>query len=270
MRLSRGCDRSASALVQAQRGPCPGAERTHRLDAMPCMLSIEHDVQSDARQKSNMTTPISPTGITLYGNSESGHSNKVRLALVLGQVEHHYVHVDIFVPHEQRPEPFRSLARFNEVPLLVWGAESFVQSNAVYVQWCGKIGWTHSEALGIRLADYQRLDRGMAIRRADYHYLLPTTANDELTLGTWLLGGDGKLTMERRFQLIRNRDQATVLRGCWKLVCIELSSGRPRRFPPELCEAYVAATVAAANHSMAAVATPQALVSVGTPWDGGS
>ena len=141
-------------------------------------------------------------------------------------------------------------------------------NNAVYVQWCGKIGWAHSQALGIHVADYQRLDRGMAIRRAGYHYLLPTTVDDELTLGTWLLGGDGKLTMERRFQLIRNRDQATVLRGCWKLVCIELSSGRPRRFPPEFCQAYVAATVAGAHHSMAAVAT-QAL-EVGTAWDGGS
>ncbi|MEQ1682090.1 MAG: glutathione S-transferase family protein [Burkholderiaceae bacterium] len=117
--------------MQALRGPCPGAERKHRLDALPRMLSAAHDVQPDTRQKSNMTTPISPTGITLYGNSESGHSNKVRLALVFGQVEHDYVHVDIFVPHEQRSEPFRSLARFNEVPLLVWGAESFVQSNAI-------------------------------------------------------------------------------------------------------------------------------------------
>lgn len=115
-------------------------------------------------------------------------------------------------------------------------------NNAVYVHWCGKIGWTHSEALGIHLADYQRLDRGMAIRRADYHYLLPTTVGDELTLGTWLCGGDGKLTIERRFQLVRNRDHATVLRGCWKLVCIELSSGRPRRMPPEFCSTFREAT----------------------------
>lgn len=144
-------------------------------------------------------------------------------------------------------------------------------NNAVYVQWCGKIGWAHSEALGIHLADYQRLDRGMAIRRADYHYLLPTTVNDELTLGTWLLGGDGKLTMERRFQLLRNRDQATVLRGCWKLVCIELSSGRPRRVPPEFYQAYVAAAaLAGADCSMVAVATPQAFVVAGAAWDGGS
>lgn len=115
-------------------------------------------------------------------------------------------------------------------------------NNAVYVQWCGKIGWSHSEALGIHLADYQRPDRGMAIHRANYHYLQPTAAGDDLTLGTWLLPGDGKLTMERRFQLVRNRGQVTVLRGHWKLVCIELSSGKPRRMPAEFSQIYVGGT----------------------------
>jgi acyl-CoA thioester hydrolase len=49
--------------------------------------------------------------------------------------------------------------------------------------------------------------------------------------------------MERRFQLVRDRDQATVLRGRWDLVCIELSSGQPRRMPAEFCDVYLAAVV---------------------------
>ena len=116
-------------------------------------------------------------------------------------------------------------------------------NHAVYVQWCERIGWAHSEALGLSLLDYQRLDRAMAIRRGEYDYLLPTVLGDDLTLATWLSASDGKLTMERRFQLIRNRDQATVLRGRWDLVCIELSTGRPRRMPAEFCEVYLAAMV---------------------------
>lgn len=116
-------------------------------------------------------------------------------------------------------------------------------NNAVYVRWCEKIGWAHSEVLGLSLADYQRLDRAMAIRRGEYDYLLPTALHDELTLATWLTASDGKLTMERRFQLIRNRDLATILRGRWDLVCIELSSGRARRMPSEFCKAYLAALV---------------------------
>jgi acyl-CoA thioester hydrolase len=116
-------------------------------------------------------------------------------------------------------------------------------NNGVYVQWCEKIGWAHSEALGLSLLDYQRLDRAMAIRRGEYDYLLPTVLHDELTLATWLLASDGQLTMERRFQLVRNRDQATIMRGRWDLVCIQLSSGRVHRMPAEFRQIYLAAVV---------------------------
>ena len=117
-------------------------------------------------------------------------------------------------------------------------------NNAVYVQWCEKIGWAHSETLGLALADYRRLDRAMAIRRSEYEYLLPTAAGDALLLATWLCASDGKLAMERRFQLVRESDGATVLRGRWDLICIEISSGRARRMPAEFCAAYLPAVVA--------------------------
>jgi acyl-CoA thioester hydrolase len=120
-------------------------------------------------------------------------------------------------------------------------------NNAVYVRWCEQIGWAHSETLGLGLDDYRRLDRAMAIRRGEYDYLLPTFQDDQLTLATWLVGGDGKLAMERRFQLIRNHDQVTVLRGRWDLVCIEMSSGRARRMPPEFLAAYLPQVVQMAS-----------------------
>lgn len=116
-------------------------------------------------------------------------------------------------------------------------------NNAVYVRWCEAIGWAHSEALGLSLADYQRINRAMAIRRGAYDYLLPSVLGDQLTLATWLVASDGKLSMERRFQLIRDSDQVTILRGRWDLVCIEVSSGKVKRMPPEFCQAYLPAMV---------------------------
>ena len=116
-------------------------------------------------------------------------------------------------------------------------------NNAVYVRWCETIAWAHSASLGLALADYQRLDRAMALRRAQYEYLLPSLAGDDLLLGTWLAGSDGKITLERRFQLIRRTDRQTLLRGRWDLVCIELGNGRPRRMPSEFSSAYLAALV---------------------------
>jgi acyl-CoA thioester hydrolase len=85
----------------------------------------------------------------------------------------------------------------------------------------------------------------MAIRRGEYDYLLPTLPGEELTLATWLFAGDGKISMERRFQLVRNRDGATVLRGRWDLICIAMSSGRACRMPPEFLAAYLPPVVQA-------------------------
>lgn len=117
-------------------------------------------------------------------------------------------------------------------------------NNAVYVQWCEQVAWAHSEHLGLYLSDYQRLDRAMAIRRGEYDYLLPALLEDALQLSTWLTASDGKLSMVRNFQLQRTLTGQTLMRGRWDLVCIELSSGKPRRMPQEFCSIYHAALVA--------------------------
>ena len=69
--------------------------------------------------------------IRLYGNCESGHSYKVKLLLELAGVAHEYEEIDLRLARADRPEPFRSLARYGEVPLLVHDGKSFVQSNAI-------------------------------------------------------------------------------------------------------------------------------------------
>lgn len=111
-------------------------------------------------------------------------------------------------------------------------------NNAEYVRWCQQVGWGHSVALGIDVEEYQARDRGMAIRRGEYDYLQATRAGDRLLLGTWLVHCDGRLNIRRRFQIIRAEDAVTVLRGQWDLVCIELSSGRPRRMPQRFVDIY--------------------------------
>ena len=78
----------------------------------------------------------------------------------------------------------------------------------------------------------------MAIRRSEFDYIFATNAGEALLLGTWLLAGDSPLSMQRCFQLVRQRDHSTVLRARWDLVCIELSSGKPKRLPREFSEIY--------------------------------
>ncbi|MFI2812175.1 MULTISPECIES: thioesterase family protein [Microbulbifer] len=116
-------------------------------------------------------------------------------------------------------------------------------NNAEYVRWCERAGWNHSVELGLDVTHYQALDRGMAIRHAEYDYILAAREGDELLFGTWLTRVDGRLNMTRRFQVFRAADSALVLRAQWQMVCIELSSGRPRRMPAEFREIYTPAVV---------------------------
>ena len=111
-------------------------------------------------------------------------------------------------------------------------------NNAVYVNWCQQVAWSHSIALGLDLERYRELDRAMAITRSEYDYLQASREGDQVVAGTWIVGWDRKLTMERRFQVIRQGDGVTLLRARMRFACIELSSGRPRRMPKEFIEGY--------------------------------
>lgn len=120
-------------------------------------------------------------------------------------------------------------------------------NNTVYVKWCEMAGWGHSCHLGLDIEAYRQLDRAMAIQKAEYEYMQAALLGDELRVATWLTESDGKLSMTRRFQIVRLSDGATMLRGQWKVVCIEMSSGRPRRMPPEFRDGYGAALVSEAS-----------------------
>ncbi|WP_028104929.1 glutathione S-transferase family protein [Pseudoduganella violaceinigra] len=80
---------------------------------------------------------------TLYGSAESGHSFKVRLTLEVAALPYEYREVDLRLARDARAEPFRSLARYGEVPLLVHAGQPYVQSNAILLFLAG-----HTQAFG--------------------------------------------------------------------------------------------------------------------------
>jgi len=116
-------------------------------------------------------------------------------------------------------------------------------NNASYVIWCEQCAWQHSESLGLSVTDYQELDRGVAIRQAEYNYCLPTFTGDKLVIGTWLVDCDGRLRLERRFQIVRSGDGATAMRGRWNLVSVVLSTGKTTRLPDRFIATYSSAVV---------------------------
>jgi acyl-CoA thioester hydrolase len=77
---------------------------------------------------------------------------------------------------------------------LVWDVpEPFIQSltvdadhldefghvnNVVYLQWAESVAWAHSAALGLGMADYQRLGAGCVVRRHELDYLAATRSEE--------------------------------------------------------------------------------------------
>lgn len=114
-------------------------------------------------------------------------------------------------------------------------------NNVMYLQWLEKVAWAHSVSLGFGFEDYERIGAGCVARRHELDYLAPTFAGDELLLATWIHENDGRLSMWRRYQIIRAADDKTVLRGQTHWVCVDMKSGRPRRQPEEFVRAYVPA-----------------------------
>ena len=111
-------------------------------------------------------------------------------------------------------------------------------NNAVYLAWCEQVAWDHAEAVGAGWDVWKQLDRGMAVQSVRLDYEAAAYQNDELLLGNWIAKNDRRLRATRRFQIVRSSDQQTLLRGEVDYVCIELSTGRPRRFPQAFKEAY--------------------------------
>lgn len=111
-------------------------------------------------------------------------------------------------------------------------------NNANYVIWCEEVAWLHSANLGLTVEDYQRLDRGVAIRKGIYEYISPSFAGEELLIGTWLTDCDRTLRLQRRFQIFNKTSGEMRLRGEWQLACVALSSGKPCRFPEEFIRSY--------------------------------
>ena len=113
-------------------------------------------------------------------------------------------------------------------------------NNAVYMSWFDRAAWDHSASLGLPIEKCLQLDRGMAVVRSVIAYLRPAVLGDTVHAATWLLPAEGRLRVRRRFQVRRDTDDVTLARAEIEYACIELSSGRPVRWPPEFRERYVA------------------------------
>jgi acyl-CoA thioester hydrolase len=112
-------------------------------------------------------------------------------------------------------------------------------NNAVYLTWLDRAAWSHSTALGVPLGQCVALRRGMAAHRIEIEYRRAAVRGDVVQAATWIANTDGRLRVERRFQVLRKADGETLARARIDYVCINLDSGRAVRMPESFARAYV-------------------------------
>ena len=109
-------------------------------------------------------------------------------------------------------------------------------NNVIYLQWMEDISWSHIESVGLTWPLQEAWGRAMAIVHTEIDYRAAAFAGDELVLGTWLVAFDGRLRSQRRFQLVRRWDGATLMEAESHHVCIDTAAHKPTRIPPPMAD----------------------------------
>ncbi|XBQ14978.1 MAG: thioesterase family protein [Oceanicaulis sp.] len=132
------------------------------------------------------------------------------------------------------PAPFLRTATAKGDDIDVFGHVN----NAVYLRWADEAAWAHWEHAGFGTETCATLDRGMAIVRTEADYLGHVREGEDIVCAVWIPASDGRLRAERWYQFRRARDGETVFRAVTKLVCFQLSTGRPARMAGAFAEHY--------------------------------
>ncbi len=111
-------------------------------------------------------------------------------------------------------------------------------NNVAYPGWLEKAAWAHTTALGLGWDSFQRLNRAMVARHTELDYIAAAFEGDALRVGTWIVDNDGRISITRRYQIMRMSDGVTLMRARTRWVCVALDSGKPRRMPPEFVRGY--------------------------------
>jgi len=111
-------------------------------------------------------------------------------------------------------------------------------NNSVYLSWFDRVAWSHSAALGVTVEQCVAIRRGMAAYRTEIDYVRAAVLADQVLVATWIVNTDGKLRVERRFQVRRAPDGETLASARTEYVCINLDSGHAARMPEPFSRAY--------------------------------
>ncbi len=108
-------------------------------------------------------------------------------------------------------------------------------SNLVYLRYVQDAAKEHSKVVGWDYEAYLRLGAVFVVRKHEIEYLAPTFEGETLTVTTWIENWSAATSVRRT--LIQKGD-AEVVRATTLWAMVSTESGRPRRIPAELREAF--------------------------------
>ena len=109
--------------------------------------------------------------------------------------------------------------------------------NVEYLRWLQNAAIEHSAAQGWPKERYLAAGAVFVVRSHQIEYLQPAFTNDEIKVVTWV-SNFRKFTTLRKYQVIRERDNLLLAKAATNWALISWPKRIPRRFPPELVEAF--------------------------------
>lgn len=110
--------------------------------------------------------------------------------------------------------------------------------NVEYLRWLQDAAVEHSAVQGWPKERYLELGAVFVVRSHQIEYLQPAFAGDEVKVVTWVSSFQ-KFTTLRKYQVIRERDNLLLAKAATNWAFISWPNRLPKRFPPELVEAFV-------------------------------
>jgi acyl-CoA thioester hydrolase len=109
-------------------------------------------------------------------------------------------------------------------------------NNVAYVQWMQDIAVEHYASIG-GVVPTQRIGATWVVREHKIEYLLPTFANEEIEIRTWV-ENVRRVRSLRKYEFVRRSDGRTLVRGETDWVFVDVKTGAPRAIPEEVSQVF--------------------------------
>jgi acyl-CoA thioester hydrolase len=110
-------------------------------------------------------------------------------------------------------------------------------SNVKILDWMNQAAIEHSDALGFDVPRYREIGGIFVVKRHEIDYVSSAYEGERLIQFTWPSAAR-RSAAERRHEIRRDSDGAVIARGLNHWVYVDIETGRPKRMPAEVLEAF--------------------------------